>query len=174
MLGQGHSAGKCDPSREAWGRDAEHRPAAGTEGDPRPAPAAGPRPLGRRPAPPGRGPARLAARRDRRQIRPRGERVCGAPAFEAPEPNPVRPPPSLRPAPPPHREPGPMPAELRQVGGYLVPGERAASQGPGGGGRGTGLPGRTRFCSTEPPAGGSYCPRSGRARSTPGPGRAGE
>lgn len=50
-----------------------------------------PRPTGPRPAPPGRGRAPLAARRDRRQIRPRGERVrrARARAAEAPEPSPV-------------------------------------------------------------------------------------
>lgn len=73
-----------------------------------------------------------------------------------------------RPAPPPLPKPGPMPAELRQVGGNLVPGVGAPSRGPGGRGRGTGLPGRTRFCSAEPPAGGGYCLRFGPARSVPG------
>lgn len=72
-----------------------------------------------------------------------------------------------RPTPPPP-EPGPMPAELRQVGGNLVPGVGASSRGPGGGGRGAGLPGRTRFCSAERPAGGGYCLSFGPARSAPG------
>lgn len=61
-----------------------------------------------------------------------------------------------------------MPAELRQVGGNLVPGVGASSRGPGGGGRGAGLPGRTRFCSAERPAGGGYCLSFGPARSAPG------
>lgn len=53
-----------------------------------------------RPAPPGRGPARLAARGDRRQVRPRGERVrgAGARAAQVSDPSPVQPPlPHLRP-----------------------------------------------------------------------------
>lgn len=61
-----------------------------------------------------------------------------------------------------------MPAELRQVGGNLVPGVGASSRGPGGGGRGAGLPGRTRFCSAERPAGVGYCLRFGPARLAPG------
>lgn len=118
---------------------------------PRPQSSAPPRPAPRsppRPAPPGRGPARLAARRDHRQVRPRGERVRGAraraQATEASELSPVQPPlPHLRPAPP-------EPVQCRPNSDRLEgTWSRAMGPGPGTGcgGRGAGLPGRTRFCS---------------------------
>lgn len=123
-----------------------------------------------RPAPPGRGPARLAGRRDRCQIRPRGERVrgAGAGAVEASEPSLVQPLlPHLRLSPP-------EPARCRPNSDRLEgTWSRVMGPNPGtsGGGRGAGLPRKTRFCPLEPRAGGGYCLRPGPARRA-GPGGA--
>lgn len=132
------------PTEEGRGKEKEPRPAAGEVSATlaRPGCRAPPRPAHR--PPPGRGPARLAGRLDRRQIRPRGELVrgAGARAAEAPEWSPVQ----LAAAPSSPRPPSRSDAGRTQTGWReLGPGLWGPVPGPAAEGGAPAFPGRSAF-----------------------------